>query len=533
MSETNDTAASSPPESSDIRPEELRHRAQLLDSVLDAVISTDEAWRITSWNRAAEKMYGWNAEEVIGRPLGEVVPTEYHSTTPDEVRSKLTEGPGTWIGVAINTRKDGSTFYSDQRASVIRDDDDNVVGVVAVMRDITRLREAEEQTRRHQAITDGINRVQREALLSKTSADLSRVYLSVAEKVTDSQFGFVAEVNEAGRLDTIAISDTGWEACRVVDGSLLLGGDLPIRGIRGRVIQERRAMVFNDPSTHEDWIEPPEGHPAITAFLGVPLWRGDRIIGEIGLANRNAGYGPAEVRAIETLSVAFVEALLRLRAEERVRSSLAEKEVLLREIHHRVKNNLQVISSLLRLQSRKVEDAAVQELFHESQNRVRSMALTHEQLYRSKDLAEVDLERYVRDLATGLFRSYGVDSRKVRLTVDASEAPLPIDLAISCGLIVTELVSNALKHAFPNGRDGELRIELSTDETGRAQLVVADDGVGLPDNVEIESSGTLGLRLVKSLATQLEGTIRSSDDNGTTVCIKFEIPGKEAGGETS
>ena len=533
MGDDNDTDGWSREETSDAGLAELRHRALMLDTVLDAVVSTDKAWRVTGWNRAAEEMFGWTVEEAIGRQIRDLIPVEYLSATPDEVRSKLTEGPGTWIGVSINTRRDGSTFYVDSRASVIRGEDEQVLGVVAVMRDITRLWEAEEGARRHQATVQGVNLVLREALVCETSADLARIALSVAEELTDSQFGFICEINEAGRFDTIAISDTGWEACRVADGSLVLARDLPIRGIRGRVIQERRSMVFNDPSAHEDWVAPPEGHPPLQSFLGVPLWVGDRIIGEVGLANRESGYRPEDVRAIEALSAAFVEALMRKRAEERVRGSLVEKEVLLKEIHHRVKNNLQVISSLLNLQSRQIQDEAVLELFRESQNRVRSMALTHEQLYRSSDLAEIDLSRYVKDLAGGLVRSYGIDPRRVRLKVEVSDVALPLDVAIPSGLIVTELVSNALKHAFPGGREGEIRIELSETDSGRARLYVADNGVGLPGAVEIESSGSLGLRLLRSLATQLDGSIKATSDNGTTVCIEFEMPPKGDGGTTS
>ena len=530
MGDENDRTLPSRDDITGLTNDELRHRARLFDSILDAVVSTDASWIVRSWNRAAEEMYGWTAEEAIGRPIAEVVPTVYSVATADEVRHKLTEGPGAWVGEAVNRRKDGTTFHADCRASVIRDQDEKILGIVAIMRDITRLRAAEDRASRHSATLQGINRLMREGLACETSADVGKVCLSVAEELTGSQFGFIAEINDEGLFNTIAISDPGWEACRVPEGSLALAVDMPIRGIRGRVVQERTSMIFNDPSSHDDWVALPVGHPPLNSFLGVPLWVGDELFGEIGLANRESGYGPDDIRAVEALSAAFVEVLSRKRAEERVRDSLAEKEVLLREVHHRVKNNLQVITSLLNMQSRQVKDETVMELFRESQNRVRSMALTHEQLYRSSDLANVDLGRYVKDLASGLFRSYGVDPRRVRLTVATIREPLPLDLAIPCGLIITELVSNALKHAFPDGREGEIRIELTTDDTGLTTLRVVDNGVGLPEYVVGTSNKTLGLRLVISLATQLGGTIDVSGDDGTMFCVEFEIPGNGDGG---
>ena len=213
----------------------------------------------------------------------------------------------------------------------------------------------------------------------------------------------------------------------------------------------------------------------------------------------------------------------RKRWEGRVTESLEEKEVLLSEVHHRVKNNLQVISSLLNLQSRTVDDPGVQEMFRESRDRVRTMALTHEQLYRSEDLAQVDLGRYVRDLASSLFRSYGVDPGAAALHVEVDELALPLDTAIPCGLIINELVSNSLKHAFVGGGRGEIRISLRGDGCGRAILVVVDDGIGLPADIDHRETESLGLQLVSSLVDQLRGTIEVERDGGTTFRIAFTL----------
>jgi PAS domain S-box-containing protein len=211
----------------------------------------------------------------------------------------------------------------------------------------------------------------------------------------------------------------------------------------------------------------------------------------------------------------------RKRAEEQIKTSLKEKEVLLKEIHHRVKNNLQAIASLLYLQSKKIQSQEALEVFQDSQNRVRSMALVHERLYQSQDLARVDFAEYVRSLANYLFRSYGVHWNVITLRMNVDNASMGIDTAVPCGLILNELVSNCLKHAFPGGREGEIHIELRSDHEGQFTLMVRDDGVGVPKDLDFQNTKSLGLQLVNTLVDQLEGTIELDTSGGTAFEITF------------
>jgi PAS domain S-box-containing protein len=210
-------------------------------------------------------------------------------------------------------------------------------------------------------------------------------------------------------------------------------------------------------------------------------------------------------------------------AEEQIKASLREKEVLLKEIHHRVKNNLQVISSLLYLQSKNVKDQETFEMLQESQSRVRSMALVHESLYQSQDLARIDFAEYVRNLANYLLRSYGVDTDLIKLKINVEDVSLGVDMAIPCGLILNELVSNSLKHAFPDSRRGEIRIELRSDDDQFA-LMAGDDGIGLPEDLDFRNPESLGLQLVNMLVDQLEGTIELDRSGGTAFEIVFAEP---------
>lgn len=215
----------------------------------------------------------------------------------------------------------------------------------------------------------------------------------------------------------------------------------------------------------------------------------------------------------------------RVAVQESIMSSLREKEILLKEIHHRVKNNLQVIASLLGLQARSAADERMRRMLLESQDRVHSMALLHENLYRSQNFSEIDLPAYIRELVSHLYQSHGIAAGEIGLKMQLDPVHLGPDAAVACGLILNELVSNALKYAFPSGRKGVVRIELTMDPNNQVKLVVADDGVGLEGSPNVATAATLGLRLVRTLAEQLGGTVQFRSNAGTQAELTFPIPG--------
>src|SRR5271157_371534 len=210
----------------------------------------------------------------------------------------------------------------------------------------------------------------------------------------------------------------------------------------------------------------------------------------------------------------------RKRAEEQLRIALREKEVLLKEIHHRVKNNLAVISSLLNMQSKYIRDKRTLEIFRESQNRVKTMALIHTKLYQSSDLARIDFADYVRKLTAALIASYRLEPDGVTLVLDVRDVYFDVNMGIPCGLIINELLTNALKHAFPDGRKGEVSVSLKPDNE-TITLVVADNGIGIPDTIDFRNTESLGFQLVTALVDQLGGTIELARNKGTTFIISF------------
>jgi len=212
----------------------------------------------------------------------------------------------------------------------------------------------------------------------------------------------------------------------------------------------------------------------------------------------------------------------RKQAEQRLAASLQEKEVLLKEIHHRVKNNMQVISSLLSLQAQQFQDREVREAFKESQGRIRSMALVHEKLYKAHNLSRIDFSDYVATLTASLFRVYQVNPERIKYKMDLDKVLLDVNASIPCGLILNEIILNALKHAFPDGRAGEIHVELREKEGGTVRLIVRDNGIGFPEGIDIRNTDTLGLQIVALLTDQMDGKIDIRNDGGTVFTLTFQ-----------
>ncbi len=213
----------------------------------------------------------------------------------------------------------------------------------------------------------------------------------------------------------------------------------------------------------------------------------------------------------------------RKESERQIQNSLREKEVLLREIHHRVKNNLQVIISLLNLQSQYVKDQDVIQMFQQCQNRVNSIAIIHEKIYRSKNLSSIKLKDYIGDLANDLFASYKISTGKIGLKLDIEDISLGIDSSMPCGLIINELISNSLKYAFPENKAGEIEIVIHKISRGEIELVFIDNGIGLPDMIDFKNSPSFGFRMIVDLVEfKLMGEIKQIQDKGTKFRIRFK-----------
>jgi two-component sensor histidine kinase len=357
-----------------------------------------------------------------------------------------------------------------------------------------------------------------------TAEEMAQLVLTKARELTGSVTGYVSALDpQTGRLERHAAT----------------GGESGICGGMGKC---RRATLDADLESGCFWSRSQPGGPryfvnrkdspllctcsdarpfSIERFLCIPVVVEGKAAGMIALANAPRDYTARDVKAVRHLARFYALALDRKKYQSSIINALREKEVLLREIHHRVKNNLQVISSLLNLQARALTDPEALEMLKESQNRVRSMAMVHEHLHRSRDLSKISFGEYVRNLCASLFSSYGIDSSRIALRIQVEELFFEIDTAIPCGLIIQELVSNSLKYAFPGKRSGEIRIDLRVDAGHRMVLTVADTGVGLPKSVDVANTNSLGLRLVRILVAQVDGVAECISNNGTIFTISF------------
>jgi PAS domain S-box-containing protein len=269
----------------------------------------------------------------------------------------------------------------------------------------------------------------------------------------------------------------------------------------------------------------------IQSLIVVPLIYGGDAIGFLGFdsVRRERDWSQDTIALLRMVGDVFANAIKRKEREEKILASLHEKEILLKEIHHRVKNNLQVVSSILYLQSKNLKSKKILNILQESQHRIRSMALVHEKLYQSESIANIDFSGYIKDLANFLFRTYAKNTSAIGLKLNVQKIPLDIETAIPCGLILNELVSNALKYAFPDERGGKITVEFFSDEKDNYNFVIKDNGIGLPGNVSINNASSLGLRLVQSLVAQLEAKININRDNGTSYEIVFSAKGDKKG----
>jgi PAS domain S-box-containing protein len=347
----------------------------------------------------------------------------------------------------------------------------------------------------------------------------ARGFESYQENITD-QVEAVQALQESEEKFRV-LAETSPVAICIYQGERLVYANPAMEGLFGYDAEELCRMKFWD-WVHDDFKE-------LVRSRGLTRLAGENVPGQYEAKYLTktgqeryvlVSAGVIEYQGRPTGVASFLDITERKRSEELIRSSLAEKEVLLREIHHRVKNNLQVVSSLLYLQSQKLTDPELQSHFLESQSRICSMALAHEQLYQSKSLAEINIRSYVESLVDQLRQIFQRPGQQIECWTVIGDIVLDIAQVIPCGLLITELLSNAYKHAFADGRNGTITI--SMEQFGKQlALTVADDGVGLPAGLDYRQTTTLGLQLVTALVNQLNGIVALEQEGGTLVRITF------------
>lgn len=448
---------------------QLSNQAELMNLAEEALIVREMGGIIRSWNRGAESLYGWTASQAVGQRLHVLLGTPIDTVAAIE---KALRETGHWEGEMAHTTRDGRRIDVEAHKTAIQTGS-GVTLVLESLRDVTERKRAEAALRDSEA---RFRLALRNAPVSVAAQDLDLRYIWAYNQRPGGPGDIV------GRLDSDIL--TPEEAARVT-------------AAKRRVLEEGIEM------REQMWFDRPGGR----IFLDV-CWEPIR-----------DAQGKVVGVASATVDLTSIKT-----AEEALQALLREKEVLLREVHHRVKNNMQVISSLVNLQSNGMKEPAIRDLLSGLRDQVRAMALVHERLYQSESLARIDFGQYVDALSHYLEKMHGQAVRGVRLSVDAEPVLLAVETAVPCGLILNELVTNAFKHAFHGRESGEVRVRLRRDSNGSVCLVVSDNGVGLPAGLDWQEAPSLGLKLARLLAGQIHGRLELCACNGTAFQLTFTPP---------
>ena len=434
-------------------------------------------------------MFGYSAEEILGKHISILEPDSLKGEMK-QFSEKIIQGKKVQHYESLRLRKDGTILNVSVTLSPVLDSFGKLVAISAIARDITESKKAKEEIQNLANIVESSN----DAIITKSIGGIITSWNKGAEKI----YGYSSE-EILGRPISILEPDT-------------FKGEIEQLG---EMIKQRKYI-----------------HNYETSRL-----RKDGTVIDVSITLSPVLDSFGKLVAISAIARDITE---RINAEK---SMAKAEDARKKEIHHRIKNNLQVISSLLDLQADKFEDENVREAFRESQSRVLSMSLIHEELYKGEGTDTLDFSAYLQKLAENLFQTYSLSSQNIRLYVDLEEnASFNMDTVVPLGIIINELVSNSLKHAF-QGRDrGEIRIKLRREENGKCInsiedgkgeccksisfiLTVSDDGIGIPESLDLENLETLGFQLIASLVDQLDGELKLKRNNGAEFTIRFTVTG--------
>lgn len=454
--------------------EAVSQLAAIVKSSNDAIIGMTLNGIIRSWNAGAEHVYGYTTDEMLGRSISLLCPPDRLDEVP-MMLGRIARGEHVRHVETVQRRKRGTPIDVSLTVSPVKDADGVVIGASSIARDITARKRTEAALRESEA-------------RFHMMADTAPVMVWMAGP--DGRCTFVNKrwLEFTGRSLDDELGNDWISGLHPSDAERCQKSYLGSFKTEQPFSMEYRLQRFD---AKYRWV----------LDTGVPFFEPDgRFGGYIGTC---------------------VDMTERKEMEDRLRKALKDKESLLREVHHRVKNNLQIISSLLNLQVSSIKDPQTAQLFRECQVRITSIALLHDTLHRSDNLSRIAMSEYMRSLIGHLFRSYGVDSGRIQVNLQLDEVEFDIDTGLTCGLILDELVSNCLKHAFDDRRRGCITISLQAHADSTYSLRVSDDGVGMPKDGVLNNPDSLGLELVGLMAEKLDGAVTVQSGQGTEWQVRF------------
>lgn len=449
---------------------------RIIDGALEGFFQSDAEGHFIRANQAMAKILGYDSAEELIKSSEPLASTLYVEPGKREEYKKMMQEKGEVRGFLFQARRrDGTTCWLLENARAITDRKGKLLYYEGYVQDVTNAKKTAENLMETKAQLESLIHAAADLIYFK---DKNGKYV-IVNKAFEQMFALARE-KILGKND-----------------AEILPADLALQCIAS----DAAALRELRPTTIEETLVTSNGKKVVFETIKAPVFGPDSsLVGLVGISR---------------------DITQRKKTEEELRNLVQEKEILLREIHHRVKNNMQVISSLLSLQAQKLTDNQAVQALKECQERIRSMALVHDKLYQQQAFHRIEFSSYLRTLATHLFHAYQIDSRLIRLRVEAEEIHLNLNTAIPCGLIVNELITNALKHAFAPGQGGEIVVGLSRTEGGQLLLTVKDNGRGLPADFNINQSPSLGLEIVNILVNQLGGSLKVATAAGTEFQVIF------------
>jgi len=447
----------------------------VFNSSLDIIISSDLENNITKVSPSACQQFGYKESEFLKLNIKDLYADEKEFL---KIINEF-ETKGFFTGQINNKTKKGEIFTTYLSSTSLKNDKNEIIGFMGISRDISEEKKATEMLQKQNSKLESIFESNSDILIWTMDEDMC---------VTSINSKFRNYAREIFKEDLL-----------LGENFLLKSSPFVPKG------EERRMFSFYGNAVK-----------GIPQQFEVPLLKNNKIIWiETFLS-------PIKKENSEKFDLACIaiDTTEKKNVEIEIKKSLEEKDVLLKEVHHRVKNNLQVISSILNLQSAYVKDEGTLSILRESQNRVKSMSFIHESLYKSKDFSEVNFAEYITNLSNNVFHTFIMNNRSVKLQLDLDQINLNLDQAIPCGLIINELITNAMKYAFVNDDGGILYVKLKENK-GKINICIEDNGIGLPENFNVEEAESLGLQLVYTLIEQLDGTISLKEEKGTKYLITF------------
>lgn len=447
----------------------------IINSSLDMIIAIDNESKITEFNKAAQKTFGYTKEEVLGKNT-EILFAEIGELSQS---NKEIEAKEVFFGEIKNKKKDGSIFTSLVTTSIIKNEKGEKIGLMGLSRDISDIKSTQQK-------------------LYSQSVKLNTIFQNSSHIIftVDKNFKLTSFNNNFIALQESVLGLTPKIGMEIIKNSDSIYSQEEVQ----KKIKNHKKAFLGLSSVFEN---------EVTKRNGEKIWL-ETYIDPIFLQNNQ----------IEEATYIVHDVTDKKQTETLIREALKEKEILLKEVHHRVKNNLQVISSIINLQSTFVKDTISLEMLKDIQSRIKTMSFIHESLYQTNNFLSLDFSEYVKNLAHNLNRSYYQKNKNIDINVNAKPIFLNLDQSIPCGLIINELVTNAFKYAFINKTTGEIAINISEKEQ-TVTLIVSDNGIGFPKNIDFENTETLGLQLVVTLIEQLNGKIKIENKNGTKFILSF------------